>query len=179
MTITTLLSSTSINTDEESQAPSRISPSPFTDNQFKQSPNAARVSDRMFPVTLKRGWMAPTVSGVLSCRLPSLSCFSLMYTLWHPQKKSIISDLGFVCIFQKRGSQAGAFPMRGWQRRAHLCTWQRWSGAGWMLRGRVLMALQLSADTQLCQAFCFKRIKKDVLLPLTQIQKVLIDIPRS
>lgn len=69
--------------------------------------------------------------------------------------------------------------MRGRQRRAHLCTWQRWSGAGWTLRGRVLMALQLSADTQLCQAFRFKRIKKDVLLPLTQIQKVLIDIPRS
>ena len=31
--------------------------------------------------------MASTVSGVLSCRLPSLSHFCLAYSLWHSKKK--------------------------------------------------------------------------------------------
>jgi len=83
----TRLSSTPMNTDPELQAPSRISPSLFTDTEFKSSPNAEGVSDRVFPITLKRGWMAPTVSGMLSCRLPSLSRFCLAYSLWHSKKK--------------------------------------------------------------------------------------------
>lgn len=64
------LSNTSINTAEESQAPSRMLPSPFTDNEFKRSPKAAGVSGRMFPVTPRRV-EAPTVSGAHSCQLLS------------------------------------------------------------------------------------------------------------
>lgn len=46
-------------------------PSPFTVNYFKKSPSAESVSDRMLPAKLKRGWMAPTVSGTLSRHLPT------------------------------------------------------------------------------------------------------------
>lgn len=69
--------------------------------------------------------------------------------------------------------------MRSWQGRAHLCAWQQWSGPGWTPWGRVLTALQLPAHMQMRQVFHLKQVKKDVLLPLPQIQKVLIDIPRS
>lgn len=48
-----------------------------------------------------------------------------------------------------------------------------------MLQGWFLIELRLSAHMQMCRAFCLKWIKKNALLPLTEIQKVLIDIPCS
>lgn len=129
-------------------------PSPVTVNYFKKSPNAESVSDRMFPVKLKRGWMAPTESGTLSHHLPTFLPDVLVHSTQRKEKNHRIS--GFALVWQ-----VGIFPMR----KAHCCALQQWLEPRRVLHGHCLVALLQRTMHTCFQHMCTFSSRLKVMLP--------------